>query len=296
MSDYERCEQCESPVEAAQRYCVVCGTRRRHVHDPAARFHSEATSRARSARTTRAPGRAHRRSPSGGLGLALALAAIPLAVAAGVLIGRPSDGTDSKLLAALRAQKPTVVNVGGGAQGGAAAATTATASTSSATPVARVTSSFGLAQGYAVELATLPGRGTTSATVAVAERHARTRGATAVGLISQSDFRVTPAPPAGVYVIYSGQFRTSADATAALAKLHHAFPSAKVIAVRSVASSGSGVVLAKTAYGSAHSVSGFKPSSSQLSSGAKVVSQVSKEINGGYVKSQRGLPDAVSVP
>jgi hypothetical protein len=55
-------------------------------------------------------------------------------------------------------------------------------------------------------------------------------------------------------------------------------------------------VVAKTAFGSAHSVSGFKPSSSQLSSGAKVVNQVSKEINGGYVKSQQGLPDSVSVP
>src|SRR6202008_4913174 len=127
-----------------------------------------------------------------------------------------------------------------------------------------------------------PGRGTTSATVATAERRARARGASAVGLISQSDFRVTPAPPAGDYVVYSGQYRTSGEARAALAKLHHAFPPAKVIAVSSVASSGSGVVLAKTAYGSAHSVSGFKPSSSQLSSGAKVVSQVSKEINGGY--------------
>ena len=296
MSDYERCEQCESPVEATQRYCVVCGTRRRHVHDPAARFHAEATSRSRSARSSRAPGRAPRRSPSGGLGLALALAAIPLAVAAGVLIGRPGDGMDSKLLAALRDQKPTVVNVGGGAQTGAGTSTAAAVSTTAATPVARPTSTFGLAQGYAVEVGTLPRAGTTSATVATAERRARARGASAVGLISQSDFRVTPAPAAGAYVVYSGEYRTQAEATAALAKLRHAFPSAKVIAVRSIASSGSGVVLAKTSYGSAHSVSGFKPSSSQLSSGAKVVSQVSKEINGGYVKSQQGLPDAVSVP
>lgn len=290
---YETCEQCEAPVESTQRYCVVCGTRRKHVHDPAVRFLAEATNRSR----TRPGARATRRSPrrSSGLGLALVLAAIPLAVAAGVLIGRPGAGVNSKLLAALRAQKPPVVNVGGGQVG---APTTAAAATANATgtPTAPLKSDFGLSQGYAVELQTLPGRGTTLATVSAAERRARARGATAVGLISPSDFTLSPAPPAGAYVIYSGQYRSSAAATAALAKLRHAFPSAKVIAVRSAGSAGAGKVLATTSYGSAHQVSGFKPSSSQLSSGAKVVNKVSKEINGGYVKSQQGLPDAISVP
>ena len=95
-------------------------------------------------------------------------------------------------------------------------------------------------------------------------------------------------------MIYSGQYRSSADATAALAKLKHAFPGAKVIAVGPVGSSSK--VLSTTQYGSAHQVSGFKPSASQLASGAKVVNQVSKEINGNYVKSQQGLPDSISVP
>ena len=140
------------------------------------------------------------------------------------------------------------------------------------------------------------GAGLTAGTTGAAEGRARARGATGVGLIIQSDFRVTPAPPGGAYVIYSGQYRSSAEATTALGKLRHAFPSAKVITVRSVSSAGNTPVVAKTAYGSAHAVSGFKPSSSQLSSGAKVVNQVSKEINGGYVKSQQGLPDSVSVP
>jgi hypothetical protein len=117
-----------------------------------------------------------------------------------------------------------------------------------------------------------------------------------VGLISQADFKISPAPPAGDYVIYSGQYPTSAAAAAALVKLKHAFPSATVISVRSVSSAGAGQVLAKTAYGSAHQVSGFKPSASQLASGAKVVGQESKQTNGSYVKSQQGLPDAISVP
>ena len=95
-------------------------------------------------------------------------------------------------------------------------------------------------------------------------------------------------------MIYSGQYRSSADATAALAKLKHGFPGAKVIAIRPVGSSSK--VLSTTAYGSAHQVSGFKPSTGQLAAGAKVVNQVSKEINGNYVKSQQGLPDSISVP
>ena len=289
--EYETCEQCQAPVDVHQRYCVECGAHRRHVYDPAARFLSDATSRSRSAaRVARRPTGPARRSP--GLAIALVLAAIPLAVAAGVLLGGRGDDSNAKLLAALRAQKPTVVNVSGG--GGATTAATHASADATATPVARLTSNFGLQQGYAVELQTLPASGTTQATVAAAERHARSRGATAVGLIRQADFKVTPAPPAGDYVIYSGQYHSSADATAALAKLKHAFPGAKVIAVAPVGSSSK--VLSTTSYGSAHEVSGFKPSASQLESGAQAVKKVSKEINGNYVKSQQGLPDSISVP
>jgi hypothetical protein len=294
-AEYESCEQCAAPVEATQRYCVVCGTRRKHVYDPAARFLAETTGRHRSVRGARHGSSAPRRSP--GLGLALALAAIPLAVALGVLIARPGNNVNSKLLAALRAEKPPVVNVnGGGPTSGASTASTTAAATT--TPVARLTSTFGRQQGYAIELETLPGSGTTQATVAAAEGKARARGATAVGLISQADFKLTPAPPAGDYVIYSGQYSSSAAATAGLDKLKHAFPSARVIAVRSAsaAAASSTPVLSSTQYGSAHAVSGYKPSSGQLSQGAQIVNQESKETNGNYTKSQQGLPDAISVP
>ena len=293
-AEYETCEQCQAPVDIHQRYCVECGTHRRHVYDPAARFLSKATSRSRTAaRVGRGPAGPKRRAP--GLALAVVLAAIPLAVAAGVLIGGRGDNSNSKLLAALRAQKPTVVNVsGGGATSGATTSSTGGSGTATTTPVARLTSTFGLQQGYSVEVQTLPGSGTTQAKVAAAEHRARARGATTVGLISQADFQITPAPPAGDYVIYSGQYHSSADATAALAKLKHAFPSAKVIAVHPVGSSSK--VLSTTSYGSAHQVSGFKPSAGQLASGAQEVKKVSKEINGNYVKSQQGLPDSISVP
>lgn len=291
-TEYETCEQCHAPVDVHQRYCVECGTHRRHVYDPAARFLSDATGRSRAAaRSARGPVGPKRRAP--GLALALVLAAIPLAVAAGVLVGDRGDNTNSKLLAALRAEKPTVVNVAGGgtASGASTASTTGAAA---ATPVARLTSSFALQHGYAVELQTLPGSGTTGAQVIAAERHARAHGASAVGLMSQADYQITPKPPAGDYVIYSGQYHSSADATTALAKLKHAFPGAKVIAVSPVGSTSK--VLSTTSYGSAHQISGFKPTASQLASGAQEVQKVSKEINGNYVKSQQGLPDSISVP
>jgi hypothetical protein len=297
-AEYETCEQCESPVDSNQRYCVVCGNHRRHVYDPAARFLADATSRSRSAsRTTRGPGAGPSKRRSPGIGLALALALIPLAVAAGALVADNGNDSNTKLLAALRAEKPTVVNVGGaGTASGATAAAGTSGTGAAATPAARVTSSFAIQRGYAVELETLPGAGATEASVAAAESHARARGATAVGLLSQADFKITPTPPAGDYVIYSGQYHTSAQATAALAKLRHAFSSAKVIAVRPVGDSGPSQVLSSTSYGSAHQVSGFKPSSGQLATGGQVANQESKETNGSYVKSQQGLPDAISVP
>ncbi|MGO9497311.1 MAG: hypothetical protein ACLQA5_11500 [Solirubrobacteraceae bacterium] len=298
VTDYETCEQCASPMDSNQRYCVVCGTRRRHVYDPAARFLADATSRSRSAsRTTRGPGAGSPKRRSPGLGLALALALIPLAVAAGALIAGNGNESNGKLLAALRAEKPMVVNVGGASTASGATTAAGTSGTgAAATPAARVTSSFAIQQGYAVELETLPGAVATEASVAAAESHARARGATAVGLLSQADFKITPAPPAGDYVIYSGQYHTSAQATSALAKLKRAFAAAKVIAVRPVGNSGPTQVLSTTSYGSAHQVSGFKPNAAQLATGGQVANQESKETNGSYVKSQQGLPDAISVP
>jgi hypothetical protein len=293
---YEACDQCAAPVEASQRYCVVCGTRLKHAYDPAAQFLSGATSRARVAA---APGRtvSPRKRRSFGLGTAAVLAAIPLAVAAGVLVGHSNNSADQKLLAALRAQKPTVVNVGGGASQTAAAATTASPSAVSTSVATKLTSDFSLARGYAVQLQTLVA-GTTQTAVTRAERGARAKGATGVGLISLADFRITPSPPAGDYVIYSGQFKTNSTADAALAKLAHKFPGAKVIAVQSSSSAtaGAGKVLASSSYGSAHQVTGFKPTSSQLAAGGQIVNRISKQTNGSYVNSQKGLPDAISVP
>jgi len=272
-------------VEANQRYCVVCGTRRKHAHDPAARFLAGATSRARaSGRGT--PGSTTRGRRSAGLGTALVLAIIPLAVGLGVLIGRASNSQDDKLLAALRAEKPEVVNVGGGG------ATTAAASS---TPVATLSSDFPLQSGYAVELSTLRA-GATQAQATTAETAAKGKGATAVGLISQSDFTVTPSPPAGAYVIYAGAYKAKAAAAGELARLKKKFPGAQVIAVRSTSSADVGKTLATTKYGTVHSAVGFKPTASQLATGGAIVKKIASTYGKSYVGSQIGLPTQISVP
>ncbi len=269
----------------------------------AVQFLSTATSRARSAGSSARPANARRRR-SFSLGTAAVLAAIPVAVAVGVLVGRSPNDNNAKVLAALKQQKPTVVTVNGagsGSGGATAAASTSGSGSGSAanasTPVASLNSDFSLPSGYTVELQTLPRAGTTAGTVTAAERSERAKGATAVGLIVPADFHLTPSPPAGAYVIFSGQYKTHAAATAAFAKLKGKFSGAKVIAVTSTAAGGSSTkVVAHTNFGAAHQVDGFKPTSKQLSSGAQIVKRESKQINNNYVQAQKGLPDSVSVP
>ena len=299
---YPDCEQCGAPVEKTQRYCVVCGTHRRHVSDPAARYLAAATSKARTgAAAPRSRGTAAKRSH--GLGTALVLAVIPLAVGLGVLVGRASNNGDDKLIAALRAQQPEIITTGGGTGGGTAVAAAAPAATTTTSTVATLKSTFPLPSGYSIELQTLAAQGTNSATVTSAEHAAEGKGAASVGLIAPSDFTITPAPPAGAYVLYSGAYSSRAAAGQALAKLGHQFPKAIVIQVKAVgadaragASANAGKVLSKTQYGAAHQVTGFQATSSQLAQGQQVVNRVQQESGKSYINSQRGLPDQISVP
>jgi hypothetical protein len=126
-STWEVCDQCQSPLEPRQRYCVVCGSRRPHGDDPAARYLAEATRRARTG-TPVATAAAPRRGASLGT---IALALIPLAAALGVLAGRSQAPSDELIVNALKAQRAPVVNVTG-AVGGAATPTAADGETTTA--------------------------------------------------------------------------------------------------------------------------------------------------------------------
>jgi hypothetical protein len=124
----QHCDECGAPVDAAQRYCVVCGAHRRHVDDPAARYLSRATARSGSAASAGPPARPVR-SRTRGLGTALLLAVIPVAAAGGVMVGRSSNNQDSQLIQALAHRPSAVVAAGATTVGGGATSTVAAART-----------------------------------------------------------------------------------------------------------------------------------------------------------------------
>jgi hypothetical protein len=293
-SPYQPCDDCGAPLDERQRYCVACGARRRHADDPAARFLAAATRRRRASgaspgvSTATAAGRGRRSAP---LAIAAVISAVPLALGAGVVIGRSSAGGDGKLIAALRAEKAPVIQYTGTgvAPAGGQAAAVASADT---TPPA---STFALSHGYTVVLGTLPS-GSTRPGAASAERADQAKGATGVGVIALADFRLTPSPASGGYVIYAGSYSTRAAAQHALSKLKHSFPHAKVVEVKATGgSSGSGgKVLTTTRYGSAHQVTSYKPTASSLAQGADVAKRDSHAT--GQLASGSGLPDVVAVP
>jgi hypothetical protein len=125
----DQCDQCGAAVDHLQRYCVVCGAHLKRANDPAARYFSRATGRAK---TQRAGGRTQPAARSGGrwrgLGIALVLALIPVAAAIGVTAGRSSNNGDAKLIQALARRQPSVT-VNGGPTAGAATTAAGGAST-----------------------------------------------------------------------------------------------------------------------------------------------------------------------
>jgi hypothetical protein len=253
------------------------------VADPAARFMSAATAQARTqARLQRASAGTGRTRSLPGLGTALVIALIPLGLGLGVLLGRSSNNQDGKLLAAIAARRQQVVTVNG----------TAGATNATSTPVSAVKSSFPLSSGYAIELSVLPA-GTRQSAAAAAESAARAKGASAVGLVSVSDYSIAPKPPAS-FVIYSGAFTTRAAAEHGLAKLKRSFPHALVISVKSGASGGT--VLARSRFGTATQAAGYKPTQRSLAQGGAAANGLAKKIGKSYVGSQKGLPSVVSVP
>ena len=116
------CDECGAPVEAEQRYCVVCGAHRRNVNDPAARYLGQASAKSRGSKGGAAPRRSPPFSGSRGVVLALVIALIPVAAAAGVIAGRSSNNDDSNLISALKhhqsaAAQTTTVQAKAGTQG-----------------------------------------------------------------------------------------------------------------------------------------------------------------------------------
>jgi hypothetical protein len=226
---YASCEECGAPLDEKQRYCVSCGARRRDKGTPAVQYFATA------GRRTRGAGRVAGASGARAAAV-LFFVLLPLAVAVGVLVGKGNGGNNDQQLA------DAIKNL----QANGVAAGTATPA-GAATPI---TSDFTLDKGYTVELRALP-QSSDQAAVDAAKKDATSKGAADVGIINTSEFSVTPAPAAGSYVLYSGQFKAKGEAEAALKKLGAKFPDAKVVAVKrsSGASSDQGQLVAKTAQG-----------------------------------------------
>jgi hypothetical protein len=271
-TSYATCEECGAPLDEKQRYCVSCGARRRDKGGPAVQYFANAGRRSRRG-TGKATGASGARAAA-----VLFFVVLPIAVAIGVLVGK-GDGNDNKDLA------DAIKNLQAGGTG------SQLASTAASTPI---TSDWTLDKGYTVELKTLPADGTDQAAVDSAKKEATDQGAADVGIINTSEFAVTPAPPAGAIVLYSGEFKSKAEATKALGKLKAKFKGAQVVSVKKSAG-GEGQLVSKTAYGDVHKVEGFAPSAQKVASDTALVNQEGQKTGKDYVDSQKDLPDVIVV-
>jgi hypothetical protein len=95
-----RCARCEAPVDAIQRYCIVCGAHQLHVEDPVARHMSTLQARRRATHTT---GRDTRSTIT--IGRALLVACLLVALMIGAIAGRAATSGDGAVVAALRAMQ-----------------------------------------------------------------------------------------------------------------------------------------------------------------------------------------------
>lgn len=99
---YEPCEECGSPLDAQQRYCVECGARRGNGANPASRYFATMSKRAR--RPLTGPPKRPPASRAAAVGF---FALLPIAVALGVVVGRSGSdsGNEAALLKALKSSE-----------------------------------------------------------------------------------------------------------------------------------------------------------------------------------------------
>jgi hypothetical protein len=290
----DRCQECGSPMERQQRYCINCAARRNDVSNPASRYFA-AASRQRRQSATRAAA-----PPAGTSGTKTAavffFALLPIAVAVGVIVGRSgSDGDNAALLAALREGNATaaVSSAGGGAD------TTENVSDQ------LLSSDFSLDQGFTVKLSLLPIEGTDQAAADDAVSKAEADGAKDVGIVNPGDYASTPDQGQKDYIVYSGEFKTKGEAENALGDLKKSFPDAEVIGLKSSAAGGAagggsdslggGQVVAHTSHGDVHEVTAEGPTDEQIQEGTDIVNGIASQTGSDYTDGQEDLPDVIPV-
>lgn len=257
----DTCASCASPLAVDQRYCLECGARRGGPRVPPV---NEPASPPAEAPPPAAAARGTEWTPLTAIGL---VSVIALILAAGVLIGRGSGGSDDAT--------PQVVRVDGGAaakDGGAAAGESSSRSVSlkSDWPAGKT--------GFTIELGVLAKDSASGADVQAAKEDAGEKGAKDVGALDSDEY---PSLPAGNWLVYSGVFDTKAEATKALGEIEEDFPDARVVKVSS----------------DAGTKAAAKPTTADTGAGsaAQVDSQQLEELEGlsgdDYVKRSKKLPD-----
>jgi hypothetical protein len=223
---------------------------------------------------------------------------LPIAVAVGVLVGRGGSSTDNAALLAALKQSGATASTAGGA-----------ASNVSDTNSNLLPSDFSLDKGYTVLIGQLPIDGTDQAAADAAKSDVEGKGAKDVGIINPGDFVTKPDQGQDSYVLYSGEFKTKADADKALAGLKKSFPDAKVIGVTAGGSASGttpgdkptgdpangGQVVAQTQHGEVHQVTGLKPSDQQIAQDTQTVNNIANQTGSDYTNQQEQLPDVTSI-
>lgn len=118
-SQYEPCEECGTPLDAQQRYCVSCGARRGNGANPASRYFAAMSKRAHRPPPRQPAAKNASNSRAAAVGF---FALLPIAVAIGVVVGRSGNdsGENEALLEALRNQPAAVAGTTAGTASGAA--------------------------------------------------------------------------------------------------------------------------------------------------------------------------------
>jgi hypothetical protein len=251
----EPCSRCGAPLAADQRYCLECGARRAEARLPF--LDVLAPDAAAAAPPAERRPRFVESITGGTAALGVALAVLFLAV--GVLIGR--SGGDKAATPA-----PPVVTVGGGA---------APASTGAGAQAFKGDWPAGQS-GWTVQLQALPKDSNDPAKVQAAKTAAQGKGAPAVGALDSDQFG-SLAP--GEYVVYSGRFKSQAEAAKALGKLRKSFPGAKVV---HVAAGGGGA--------------GAAVNTGKAKQDKKTLQQLGNLSGSDYSKQSRKLPKTLALP
>jgi hypothetical protein len=258
-TSFENCLSCGGAMAEDQRYCLNCGVRRGETRLPFTQVMA-------AAEPTPPPPPDPPQSPSLAITWPVAAggaAVLVLALGVGVLIGHGTAG-NGKVASAT----PQVITVGSSGTTGASNAATGSGTFTSDWPSGK--------SGWTIQLQSLSKDSAQPADVATAKSAAAGKGAKGVGALDSDDWSSLSS---GLYVIYSGDYKSKKDAQAALDGLKKNFPNAAVIEVKNGGSSG-----------------GSGAGTAKGSTSKKALENLNNLSPQEYQKQSQKLPDKITTP